>query len=64
MLQWRKQMGAGLSDKMAGTIIPVLPVCVSGVPQVERKSVQRYFVVIGGDIWYTSNVAESDKLRI
>ena len=37
---------------------------VSGVPQVERKSVQRYFVVIGGDIWYTSNIAESDKLRI
>ena len=56
-------MGVGLSGKTAGSIIRYC-LFVSGVPQVERKSVQRYFVVIGGDIWYTSNVAESDKLRI
>ena len=33
-------MGAGLSDRIAGSIISVLPVSVLGSPQAERGSVR------------------------
>ena len=62
-------MGTGLSDKMAGSIISVLPICVSyyqaahkaGNQVIGADKGQRYFVVIELDIWYNFSVAESDK---
>ena len=69
LLQIRKPMDAGLSDKTTGSIISVLPVCVSyyqaahkaGNQVIGADKGQRYFVVIEWDIWYTFHVAESDK---
>ena len=71
-LQRRKPMGAGISDKKAGSIIRYC-LFVLRSPKAKRGRVrngnnqalhragnratradkeQRYFVVIGGDIWY------------